>query len=306
MKIAIIGQAAFGKDVLNALVDKNENVVAVLCPPDNPGRPEDPIKSAAIENQIPVFQYKRMRDKEAIAEFLSLNIDLCVMAFVTDIVPDEILEAPRFGTIQYHPSLLPEHRGPSSINWPIIQGKSKTGLTVFWPDKGLDTGPILLQKEFEITYTDTLGSVYFGKLYPAGVEAMVEAVEMVKNGTAPKIEQDHSKATYEGWCRSSDVMIDWNNPGVEIYNLIRGSDPSPGANTLWNQKSIYLFSTSFESSNHDNPPGTVTKISDESFSLSVSGGIITIGRVKVDREAKIMAADFVKSHKLKIGDRFGL
>ena len=306
MKIAIIGQAAFGKDVLNALVDKKENVVAVLCPPDNPGRPEDPIKSAAIENQIPVFQYKRMRDKEAIAEFLSLNIDLCVMAFVTDIVPDEILEAPRFGTIQYHPSLLPEHRGPSSINWPIIQGKSKTGLTVFWPDKGLDTGPILLQKEFEITKTDTLGSVYFGKLYPAGVEAMVEAVEMVKNGTAPKIEQDHSKATYEGWCRSSDVMIDWNNPGVEIYNLIRGSDPSPGANTLWNQKSIYLFSTSFEYSNHDKPPGTVTKISDESFSLSVSGGIITIGRVKVDREAKIMAADFVKSHKLKIGDRFGL
>ena len=306
MKIAIIGQAAFGKDVLNALVDKNENVVAVLCPPDNPGRPEDPIKSAAIENQIPVFQYKRMRDKEAIAEFLSLNIDLCVMAFVTDIVPDEILEAPRFGTIQYHPSLLPEHRGPSSINWPIIQGKSKTGLTVFWPDKGLDTGPILLQKEFEITKTDTLGSVYFGKLYPAGVEAMVEAAEMVKNGTAPKIEQDHSKATYEGWCRSSDVMIDWNNPGVEIYNLIRGSDPSPGANTLWNQKSIYLFSTSFESSDHDKPPGTVTKISDESFSLSVSGGIITIGRVKVDREAKIMAADFVKSHKLKIGDRFGL
>ena len=306
MKIAIIGQAAFGKDVLNALVDKNENVVAVLCPPDNPGRPEDPIKSAAIENQIPVFQYKRMRDKEAIAEFLSLNIDLCVMAFVTDIVPDEILEAPRFGTIQYHPSLLPEHRGPSSINWPIIQGKSKTGLTVFWPDKGLDTGPILLQKEFEITKTDTLGSVYFGKLYPAGVEAMVEAVEMVKNGTAPKIEQDHSKATYEGWCRSSDVMIDWNNPGVEIYNLIRGSDPSPGANTLWNQKSIYLFNTSFESSNHDKPPGTITKISDDSFSLSVSGGIITIGRVKVDREAKIMAADFVKSHKLKIGDRFGI
>ena len=306
MKIAIIGQAAFGKDVLNALVDKNENVVAVLCPPDNPGRPEDPIKSAAIENQIPVFQYKRMRDKDAIAEFLSLSIDLCVMAFVTDIVPDEILEAPRFGTIQYHPSLLPEHRGPSSINWPIIQGKSKTGLTVFWPDKGLDTGPILLQKEFEITKTDTLGSVYFGKLYPAGVEAMVEAVEMVKNGTAPKIEQDHSKATYEGWCRSSDVMIDWNNPGVEIYNLIRGSDPSPGANTLWNQKSIYLFNTSFESSNHDKPPGTITKISDDSFSLSVSGGIITIGRVKVDREAKIMAADFVESHKLKIGDKFGL
>ncbi|MED5450698.1 MAG: methionyl-tRNA formyltransferase [Chloroflexota bacterium] len=306
MKIAIIGQAAFGKDVLNALVGKKENVAAVLCPPDNPGRPEDPIKSAALENQIPVFQYKRMRDKVAITEFLSLNIDLCVMAFVTDIVPDEILEAPRLGTIQYHPSLLPEHRGPSSINWPIIQGKSKTGLTIFWPDKGLDTGPILLQKEFKITETDTLGSVYFGKLYPAGVEAMVEAVEMVKNGTAPKIEQDHSKATYEGWCRSGDVIIDWNKPGMEIYNLIRGSDPSPGANTMWEQKPIYLFNTSFESSNHDQTPGTVTKISDESFSLSVSGGLINVGRVKLDREAKIMAADFVESPGLKVGDTFGI
>jgi len=306
MKIAIIGQAAFGKDVLNALVGKKENVAAVLCPPDNPGRPEDPIKSAALENQIPVFQYKRMRDKVAITEFLSLNIDLCVMAFVTDIVPDEILEAPRLGTIQYHPSLLPEHRGPSSINWPIIQGKSKTGLTIFWPDKGLDTGPILLQKEFKITETDTLGSVYFGKLYPAGVEAMVEAVEMVKNGTAPKIEQDHSKATYEGWCRSGDVIIDWNKPGMEIYNLIRGSDPSPGANTMWEQKPIYLFNTSFESSNHDQTPGTVTKISDESFSLSVSGGLINVGRVKLDREAKITAADFVESHGLKVGDTFGI
>ncbi|MDC0034759.1 methionyl-tRNA formyltransferase [Chloroflexi bacterium] len=306
MKIAVIGQAAFGKDVLNALVNKKENVVAVLCPPDIPGRSVDPIKSAALEHQIEVFQYKRMRDKDAVTEFLSLNIDLCVMAFVTDIVPDEILEAPSSGTIQYHPSLLPEHRGPSSINWPIIQGKSKTGLTIFWPDKGLDTGPILLQKEFEINDTDTLGSVYFGKLYPAGIEAMVEAVEMVKNGTAPRVEQDHSKATYEGWCRSGDVIIDWDKPGSEIYNLIRGSDPSPGANTLWNKKPIYLFNTTFESSEHDQFPGTVTKISDESFSLSVSNGIINVGRIKVDREAKIMALDFVKSHGLKVGDRFGL
>ena len=165
MRIAVIGQAAFGKDVLDALVEKNEEVVAVLCPPDNPSRAVDPIKSSATEHRIPVFQYKRMRDTEAIDEFRSLNVDLCVMAFVTDIVPDEILESPTSGTIQYHPSLLPEHRGPSSINWPIIQGKTKTGLTIFWPDKGLDTGPILLQKEVAITDTDTLGSVYFGKLY---------------------------------------------------------------------------------------------------------------------------------------------
>ena len=135
---------------------------------------------------------------------------------------------------------------------------------------------------------------------------MVEAVEMVKNGTAPRVEQDHSKATYEGWCRSGDVIIDWNKPGTEIYNLIRGSDPSPGANTLWNKKPISLFNTTFELSELDELPGTVTKISDASFSLSVPNGIINVGRVKVDREAKIMASDFIESHGLKVGDRFGI
>ena len=120
MRIALIGQAAFGKDVLNALVENNEDVVAALCPPDRDGRPADPVKEAAETHGISLYQYSRMRDSKAIKEFLSLNIDLCVMAFVTDIVPMEMLEAPTYGTIQYHPSLLPEHRGPSSINWPII------------------------------------------------------------------------------------------------------------------------------------------------------------------------------------------
>ena len=201
MRIALIGQAAFGKDVLSALLDANENVVAALCPPDIPNRSPDPVKDLAISANIPVFQYSRMRDSQAIKQFLSLEIDLCVMAFVTDIVPNQILKSPKLGTIQYHPSLLPEHRGPSSMNWPIIQGKNKTGLTIFWPDEGLDTGPILLQKETEIAPDETLGSLYFQKLYPIGIESIIESINMVREGTAPRIEQDHSKASYEGWCQ---------------------------------------------------------------------------------------------------------
>ena len=158
MKIAIIGQAAFGKDVLAKLIGNGQLVSAVICPPDD-GKSYDPIKQTAIENQIDVFQYNRMRDTSAINQFISLDIDLCVMAFVTDIVPMEILSAPTLGTIQYHPSLLPKHRGPSSMNWPIIKGEKKTGLTIFWPDEGLDTGPVLLQKEVDIAAEDTLGSL---------------------------------------------------------------------------------------------------------------------------------------------------
>ena len=238
MRIVMIGQEAFGGKVLEALIEQGENVVGAFVPPDREGRPLDPLKVAAQERGIPVLQFRRMRAQEAIDAFTALKADLGVMAFVTDIVPDEILEAPTRGTIQYHPSLLPKHRGPSSINWPIIQGESETGLTIFWPDKGLDTGPVLLQKSIEIGPDDTLGSVYFDKLFPMGVAALAEAVGMVSGGNAPKLVQDESNATYEGWCRAADVSIDWSSPASEIYNLIRGSDPSPGATTTINGESI--------------------------------------------------------------------
>ena len=304
MRIAVIGQAAFGKDVLESLVEKGEDVVAVLCPPDRKDRPFDPIKESAVEHDIQVYQYRRMRDEQAITEFSSLNIDLCVMAFVTDIVPMEILESPTNGTIQYHPSLLPEHRGPSSINWPIIKGKTKTGLSIFWPDEGLDTGPILLQKEIPISPDDTLGSVYFGRLYPMGVEAMVEAVGLVKNGDAPRIVQDHSKSTYEGWCRSEDTIIDWNKPAAAIYNLIRGSDPSPGANTNFGDDKLAFFNAKLSPDCSTEKPGTVMSINSDTFSIALQGGTIDIGRVQINRDRKIMANEFVESKNLEVGFKF--
>ena len=122
------------------------------------------------------------------------------MAFVTLFVPEEFLNIPTHGSIQYHPSLLPAYRGASAINWPIIKGEKETGLSIFWPDNGLDTGDVLMQKKTPISDTDTLGTVYFDRLFPMGVEAMLEAVDLVKAGKAPRIKQDEAKATYEGRC----------------------------------------------------------------------------------------------------------
>jgi len=305
MRIAVIGQAAFGKDVLAALADNGENVVGVFCPPDREGRPADPIKQEADERGIPVFQFRRMRRKVAIDAFLGLNADLCVMAFVTDIVPDAILEAPTRGTIQYHPSLLPKHRGPSSMNWPIIWGETVTGLSIFWPDKGLDTGPILLQKEVEITSDDTLGSLYFGKLYQMGVDAMVEAVGLVRDGAAPRIDQDHSQATYEGWCRAEDVVIDWTKPVGDIYNLIRGGDPSPGANTTLEGETVAFFRASKTDGDTGKPAGEVLEVTSEGFTVAADGGAITVGRVQPGRERKVMAPEWTERVGLNPGARFG-
>ena len=305
-RIALIGQAAFGENVLNALVEHGENIVGVFCPPDREGRPADPIKTAAEAHDIPVLQFRRMRNQDCIDAFLALNADLCVMAFVTDIVPDAILEAPTQGTIQYHPSLLPLHRGPSSINWPIIFGREKTGLTIFWPDKGLDTGPVLLQKETEIGPDDTLGSVYFGRLFPMGVDAMVEAVDMVKAGTAPRIEQNHDDATYEGWCRAEDVVIDWDKSVGEIYNMIRGSDPSPGSGSTFGDDSVRFFRASRSDSDAGGAPGEVTEITDDGFRIAANGGSIFVGRVQQGRQRKVNASEWIEAVGLKVGDRFGV
>ena len=228
MKLIVHGQQAFGRAVLEGLLSRSEDVIAVYCAPDMAAGRPDPLKQYATESGIEVRQPVSYKDSDVQKEMAALDADLCVMAYVTLMIPEEVLNAPSVGSIQYHPSLLPMHKGPSSINWPIIFGESKTGLSIFWPDKGLDTGPILLQKECPIGPDDTLGSLYFDQLFPLGVAAMIEAVDLVGAGQAPRDSQQ-GVGTYEGWCRKEDAQIDWSRPYAEVYNLIRGCDPQPGA-----------------------------------------------------------------------------
>ena len=174
MRIVVHGQQAFGKAVLEALLKRGENVVAVYVAPEKPGAKADPLKEAALAAKLPVYQPDSYKKPEVWEEFRALKPDLQVMAFVTLFVPEEFLNIPTHGSIQYHPSLLPAYRGASAINWPIIKGETETGLSIFWPDNGLDTGAVLLQKKTPIGPTDTLGTVYFDRLFPMGVDAMLE------------------------------------------------------------------------------------------------------------------------------------
>ena len=305
MRIALIGQAAFGESVLNALIENSAEVGGVFCPPDQEGRPPAPIKQAAEGHGVPAHQLKRLRDAEAIQAFQRLDADLGVMAFVTDIVPEDMLQAPSRGTIQYHPSLLPKHRGPSSINWPIIQGERETGLSIFWPDANLDTGPILLQKRTEIGPDDTMGKVYFDTLFPLGVEAMIESVEMLRNGTAPRLQQDESQASYEGWCRAEHCIVDWGKPMAETYNLIRGGDPSPGAGTTHSGETLQLYSASKSEENTGADPGVVVEVADEGVRVAAPGGSLLIGRLRPQGGGKVAAHDWAASAGVSAGDRFG-
>jgi methionyl-tRNA formyltransferase len=304
MRIVLVGQAAFGEKVLEALSRKGEKVAGVYTPPDAPGK-TNPLKQLALQLNIPAFQPEKLKAPEVFNEYIKLKPELNILAFVTDILPESILKYPGLGSIQYHPSLLPRHRGGSAINWAVINGETKTGLTVFWPDKGIDTGPILLQKEVEISPDDTVGSLYFNKLSPMGIDAIVESIELIKQGKAPRIPQDESQATYEGLCTEKDAVIDWHQPASKIYNLIRGTNPQPGATTSSGNKQFKVFDSELRAGAANGSPGEIIDIAERGFAVAAIDGAILVKRVQPSGSAKTGAAEFTSQIGLKVGDRLG-
>jgi len=292
MRIVLIGQAAFGASVFKALQEKREDIIAVYAPVDRPGGRLDPLKEAAVENDVTVLQPHTYKDDQVFAEYQGLQPDLTVMAFVTDIIPARYFDVPANGAINYHPSLLPRHRGASAINWAVIMGDSRTGLSVFWPDGGIDTGPILLQKEVSIGPEDTTGSLYFNHLFPMGVDAILESIDLIKAGSAPKIDQDESQSTYEPPCDDRAARIDWRQPVGDLFNLIRGCDPQPGAYVDLRGERIRFYGVIKSEEPTDQRPGTIRKIDEQGLQVCVSGGSLTFGKVKPPESKKALASEY--------------
>jgi len=303
MRIVVHGQQAFGKSVLEALLSRGDDVVGVYCAPDKGSR-EDPLKEYALEKGFEVNQPVSWKDPAVWEKLKSHNADLCVMAYVTLFIPEEALNIPTHGSIQYHPSLLPMYKGPSSINWPIIFGEQKTGLTIFWPDNGLDTGPVLLQKEVEIQPDDTLGSLYFNSLYPMGVEAMLEGVDLVKAGNAPKIVQNFDAGSDQGWCRAEDAKIDWSKPAGVVFNLIRGCNPQPGAWTEYDGNKLQIFDCKPVMS-ISGDPGSIVAVDDDGITIAAGEGGIVVERVRPAGSKKMTATEFVNHAGVGKGYKVG-
>lgn len=303
MRVVIMGQAAFGEAVFRRLVSEGFEVVGVSAPAPSGGR-EDPLWAAAMAAGMATVDTRTLKEADGQRRWEALRADLCVMAFVTEIIPHEVLEMPRLGTIQYHPSLLPLHRGSSAINWAIIFGRKETGLTVFWPDRGIDTGPILLQKACPIGPDDTVGSLYFERLFPMGVDAMAEAAALVRDGRAPRIEQDHAKATYEPPCRDEHAEIRWHEPAERLYALIRGCNPQPGAWTPFQGARLRIFDCRLTGIEEPGMPGRVLRVDDEGFEVRLNGGVLRVLRVQPEGGKKVSAGEWAKAVGLQAGYRF--
>jgi methionyl-tRNA formyltransferase len=304
VRIVLIGQAAFAEKALETLHARGEEIVQVFAPPDAPGGRPDPLKAAALKLGLPISQPASFRGEAELEQFRSLKPDLIVMAFVTIIVPERILYLPRFKTICFHPSLLPRHRGASGINWAIIEGDAETGVTWFWPDRGIDTGPILIQRRVPIGPADTTGSIYFNTLFPMGIETMVEAVDLIAAGTPPSTPQDESLATYEAPCRDEHAEIDFSQPARTVHNLVRGCDPQPGAFATLGGRRLRLYDALVESSGGSSAPGTVVGIDQEGMKIALEGGSMLVRRARFDTSPKKVApADLAAANEIAVGAR---
>ena len=309
MKIAIVGQQDFGKAVLEAFLARGDEVVAVFCAPEKEGTRPDALRLAAQEKGLKVHQFKSLRAPEAAQAMRDANADLGIMAFVLQFAPQEFVNIPRHGTIQYHPSLLPKYRGPSSINWPIIKGDTETGLTIFRPSDGLDEGAVILQKKTPLGPDDTLGTVYFDRLFPLGVQAMLEAADLVVKGKHQETVQDESQASYEGWCRAGEARIDWAKPIDHVYNLIRGCNPAPGAWTTFNGKKLQVFDARKvvfrRFADVVGKVGEVTEVTAQSFKVTAQGGMIEVLKAKLEDGKKVSGGEVAQAGDIKAGSLLG-
>ena len=309
MKLAIIGQQDFGKAVLEAFLARGDKVAGVFCAPEKPGARPDVLKVAAQEKGVQVFQFPGLKTPEAKDALRKLDVEIGVMAFVLQFAPQDFVSIPKHGTIQYHPSLLPKYRGPSSINWPISRGETKTGLTIFRPTDGLDEGPVILQKETPVSAEDTLGTVYFDRLFPMGVQAMVEAADLVVAGKHRELVQDESRATYEGWFREGEARINWANHVDVVHNLIRGCNPAPGAWTTLNGVKLQIFDCrkvpvrTFGAVK--GKIGEVVEAGPASFQVTAQGGRIEVLRAKLGDGKKVGSGDLLVAGSIKSGQLLG-
>jgi methionyl-tRNA formyltransferase len=295
LRIALFGQAAFGKDVLERLLAAGHEIVGVYTPPA--GARPDPTAELAEAHGLRLLRHARFRRKgeaipELVEEHAKLDAELNVLAFVTAIIPTEILDAPVHASLCFHPSLLPRYRGGAALAWQIILGAEEVGVTVFRPDAGVDTGPIVVQKGgVRIGPEDTSGTLYFKKLYALGVDATVEAVDRIARGTATFRAQEESHASAQGLVDDAVARIDWAKPAATLDRLIRGCDPQPGAHALRGDEPVRLFDARLEPGVPTEAPGTLLGVADGRMHVAARSGRISFARARVGSGGKVAAAE---------------
>src|SRR5262245_40179555 len=306
LRIALFGQAPVGSQCLDRLREAGHEVVGVFAPPDS-GRP-DPLAQRALELGLPLVRrrfYQRKTGEpiaQAVAEHAALGADLNLLASFTSFLPRAIADAPRYRSVCFHPSLLPRYRGGAALQWQIIEGERETGVSIFVPDDGVDTGPLVVQRGgVEIGPHDTAGTLFFSKLAPLGVEALIESANQIADGTAIAKPQDETRATHQGLVDDAVAALDLRAAAEQIDRRVRGCDPQPGAFLRWAGAPVRLFDARLEAGSPGAAaPGELLEVGPQGLLIALRGGLLRVARVRADA-GKEPAAQFAERRELKPG-----
>ena len=295
LKVVFMGTPEFSVPVLEGLIE-NTNVIAVVTQPDKPvgrgGRVQfSPIKEVSINNNIKVLQPQKIRNEYD--DIIKLNPDIIITCAYGQIIPKELIEYPKYGCINVHASLLPKLRGGAPIHHAIIDGYTKTGITIMYMNEGMDTGDIISYKEINISDTDTT-SILHDKLKIIGRDLLIETLPNIISGNINRIKQDDSIATYGYNIKKEEEKIDFNKTKKEVYNLIRGLNSYPGAYTMYNNKRLKVWNSYMTDKIYDNKQiGEVTNIYKDGIGIKVKDGEVVITDIQLEGKKRMSVCSYL-------------
>lgn len=307
MRIVFMGTPDFAAASLKKLLDEGFDVVGVFTQPDKPkGRGMElaysPVKALALEHSLPVFQPVKMRDGTALAAVKSLAPDILVVVAYGRILPDDMLAVPKYGAINVHGSLLPKYRGAAPIQWAVLNGDKVTGVSTMYLASEMDTGDIIYTAETEIGEFETSGEL-FDRLKVMGAELLVKTLRDIEAGTAPRIPQDHSKASYVKMLDKSNSPIDWTRSARGVIKQIYGLQPWPAATAELDGTVYKIFAAAYTDTHTDKVPGTVVSAGRAGIELACGGGeTVMITELQAPGKKRMSAADFLRGHTVTVGD----
>ena len=307
MKIVFMGTPDFAKGALEALIAAGHEITAVVTQPDKAkGRSKElqfpPVKECALAHNIPVMQPVRIKTPEAIAELARYEADVFVVAAFGQILSQEILDMPPYGSLNIHGSLLPKYRGASPIQQVIVDGEKETGVTIMQMDAGIDTGDMLYKRSIEIEDTDTFETLH-DKLMVLGGEAIVEALELLEDDALVPEKQDDALSCHAKLITKEMGNIDFTKKAIEINRLVRGLNPWPSAYTFYKGKQMKVWETKVADRTCDKQPGTITEVTKDAIKVACGEGVLEIYSLQLEGKKRMSAHDFLLGVKVQEGEQ---
>ncbi|CEN79844.1 methionyl-tRNA formyltransferase [Paraclostridium sordellii] len=310
MKIVFMGTPEFAVPCLQKIIDEGHEVLAVVTQPDKPkGRGKKlampPVKELALKYEIDVYQPVKAREESFVEKLKEINPELIVVVAFGQILPKSILDIPKFGCVNVHASLLPKYRGAAPLNWVIINGEEKTGVTTMYMDVGLDTGDMILKSEIPLDDEITAGELH-DKMMVQGAEVLKDTIDLISKGEAPREKQNDEETCYSPIMDKSLGNIDWSKSATDIHNLIRGVNPWPSAYTTYDKQTMKIWKTKVLDKLSEKTPGTILSVDKNGIEVSTGDKVLQISEIQMSGKKRMIVSEYIKGNDISTGIVLGI